>query len=389
MNTTKKKLFGFHIKKLINHITILKKLISFDTTSNKSNLDCVLYIQNLFDKNTNFKIIKIYDKSKKKCSILIKAKKNIKNGLLFAGHIDTVPTLGQKWLSNPYKAKIKNNKIYGRGSSDMKGFLSVILSNMLNTISDFPICLSITHDEETGCDGIYNLMQYCKRKKILLPDKCIVGEPTMLKMVSANKGVEIIETSVETILELGHSSKYNQKFNTITIGANLINFLQSIQNKIPKKNILNCSPNNSSIHIGIINGGTSHNIIPQKTSFRWELRYVKDDIKFVKNQFFKYQKKLYKNFIKIKNIKIYNKILFAVPALDEKNQKKIFMLMKKLKITKKFHVPFGTEAGIFQKNGFSTIIMGPGSIEQAHKPNEFISINQLNKFDILIKKMIR
>ena len=378
------------LNKLIDHHYILKNLLSFDTTSYKSNINAINYIESIFKKNNKFKVIKVYNDTKDKCSILIKPQQDVTKGILFSGHIDTVPVNNQKWTFNPFKYSVDNKKIFGRGTTDMKGFISVIISNMINLKSNFPICLSITHDEETGCDGIYNLLKYVKEKKIPLPDKCIVGEPTMLKIVSANKGAEIIETVLKTNIEEGHSSNYNQKMNTITASANLITYLQSIQSKIPKGNVLKCNPKNSSIHVGLVNGGTSHNIIPKKTSFKWELRYVKNDILFVKRNFFDYQKKFikkYKN--KIKNLQIENNILCTVPGLNEKNQSKILNFMKKYNFTKKYHVPFGTEAGILQNHGLSTIIFGPGSIVQAHKPNEYISLSQINKFNDLIKNIVK
>ncbi len=373
---------------MIDHHKILRQLLSFDTTSCNSNLSAINCIENIFKKHHKFEIIKVYNNKKDKCSILIKPRQEVTNGILFSGHIDTVPVTGQKWSSNPFKYVLKNKKIYARGATDMKSFISVIISNMINSKSNFPICLSVTHDEETGCDGIYNLLKYLKKNKISLPDKCIVGEPTMLKVVSANKGVEIIETVLKTNSEEGHSSNYNQKMNTITASANLVTYLQSIQNKIPKKNTLKCIPKNSSIHIGIVNGGTSHNIIPKKTSFRWELRYIKNDILFVKKNFFAYQEKFLKKYRKqIINLEIENNVLFAVPGLNEKNQSKILNFMKNYNYTKKYHVPYGTEAGILQNHGLSTIIFGPGSINQAHKPNEYISVNQINKFNNLIKNI--
>tara|TARA_Y100000741_G_scaffold240226_2_gene183944 strand:+ start:1536 stop:2672 length:1137 start_codon:yes stop_codon:yes gene_type:complete len=373
---------------LQDHHKILKNLLSFDTTSYLSNLSVIKYIEGIFEKTNKFKIIKVYNNKKDKCSLLIKPKQNVTKGILFSGHIDTVPVTEQKWKSNPFKYFSNNNKIYGRGSTDMKSFLSVIISNMINLKSNFPICLSITHDEETGCEGIYNLLKYVKKNNISLPDKCIVGEPTMLNIVSANKGVEIIETVLKTNFEEGHSSNYNQKMNTITAASNMITYLQSLQNKIPKKNVLNCKPKNSSIHIGIVNGGTSHNIIPKKTSFRWELRYIKNDLAFVKKKFFEYQKKFIKNnSIAIRNIQIENNILYAVPGLNEKNQYKILNFMKNFNFIDKHHVSYGTEAGILQNYGLSTIIFGPGSIKQAHKPNEYITVSQINKFNDLIKKI--
>lgn len=374
---------------LEDHHKILKNLLSFDTTSYKSNLKVINYIEKIFKKKNKFKIIKVYNKKRDKCSILIKPKQNVTDGILFSGHIDTVPVTGQKWNSNPFKYFYKKNKIYGRGATDMKGFLSVVIANMINMKSNFPVCLSVTHDEETGCDGIYNLLNHIKKNNISLPNKCIVGEPTMLKLVSANKGVEIIETTIKTNFEQGHSSNYNQKINIITASANLITYLQSLQDKIPKKNKLKCKPENSSIHIGLVNGGTSHNIIPKQTSFRWELRYIKNDILFVKKNFFQYQKNFAKKYKKyIKNLLIENEVLFAVPGLNEKNQSKILNFMKHFNIEKKHHVAFGTEAGIIQNFGLSTIIFGPGSINQAHKPNEYISEAQLKKFNNLINNII-
>ena len=145
---------------LKNFKQILSDLISFDTTSKNSNLSSIKYIENLFKINSNYKIIKVFNDNKDKCSLYIFPKyKDILNGILFSGHIDTVPTTQQKWKTDPYKAKIISNKLYGRGSTDMKGFLSVVIYNMLkNPI--YPLCLTVTHDEETGCDGIKNLMNY-------------------------------------------------------------------------------------------------------------------------------------------------------------------------------------------------------------------------------------
>ncbi len=374
---------------MINFYSILDKIIQFDTTSHKSNFEVISYIEHLFEKKNNYKIYKVLNSEKNKSSILIKPKENFKKGILFSGHIDTVSVEGQKWSSDPFKLKKRNNKLFGRGTSDMKGFLSVVISNMLNNNDkNLPFYLSITHDEETGCQGIKNLSKFINSKNISLPSMCIVGEPTKLKIVTANKGVEVFDTIIETKKEHGHSSNYNQRVNTITLSSEMIVYLQFIQSIIPKKNILMCSPNNTSIHIGMLNGGTSHNIIPKKSQFRTEIRYVKDDLKFVKNKFLKFQKKLFNKYLKyINDFKVNTKILAEVPGLQEKNQKKIKNYMKNLNISENYHVPYGTEAGIIQKLGPSTIIFGPGSIEQAHKPNEFILIDQLEKFDRLLKQM--
>ena len=373
---------------LKNYKQILSDLISFDTTSRNSNIQSIKYIENLFKINSNYKIIKVFNKDKDKCSVYIKPKNiDVKNGILFSGHIDTVPTNQQKWLYNPYKAHIIKNKIFGRGSTDMKGFLSVVIYNMLKN-PKYPFCLTVTHDEETGCDGIKNLLRYLKKQKIILPEKCIVGEPTNLKIVTANKGVEIIETSILSKIDEGHSSNFNQKINTITMAANFVSYLQSIQDLIPNKKILKCVPGNSSIHIGLLSGGTSHNIIPKKTTFRWEMRYIYNDNLFIKNKFFEYQKQIIN--INKKHVSSYvldNQILFSVLGLKEKNQTKITNFVKQFINSKNNHVAYGTEAGIIQSYGISTIIFGPGSIKQAHKPNEYINLSQLDKFDKFLSKI--
>ena len=197
-----------------NSYKILDKLISFDTTSSKSNLEAINYIENLFRHKKNYKTIKVYNSIKNKCSLLIKPFGDVTRGLLFAGHIDTVSVNGQKWSANPFKLINKNGKLFGRGVVDMKGFLSLVISNMLNkNLSGIPVCFSVTHDEETGCEGIYNLSKYIQKKNILLPNKCIVGEPTKTKIVTANKGAAVFETIVRSKKDKGHSSNYNQKKN--------------------------------------------------------------------------------------------------------------------------------------------------------------------------------
>ena len=373
-----------------NHYTILEKLINFDTSSFKSNLESINYIESLFKQKNNFKIYKVFNSNKDKCSLLIKPCGDIKKGILFSGHIDTVPVEGQKWSTNPFRLVNKNKKLFGRGTVDMKGFLSIVISNMINQkLGQFPFCLSITHDEETGCDGIYNLSKYVLNRKLILPDKCIVGEPTKMKIVTANKGAEGIDTIVESRKNIGHSSNYNQKINTITLSAELIVFLQSLQKKIPKKNLLKCKPNNTAIHIGMAKGGIAHNIIPKKTSFRWETRHINEDLTYVKNKFFNFQRYLKKTYGRYSSdIQIKNKIVFSVPGLKEKNQTSIINFMKQFNIYGNHHVPFGTEAGIIQKLGLSTIIFGPGSIIQAHKPNEYIRIDQFEKFNLFLQNIL-
>ena len=373
---------------LKNFKQILSDLISFDTTSKNSNLSSIKYIENLFKINSNYKIIKVFNDKKDKCSLYIFPKyKDILNGILFSGHIDTVPTTQQKWKTNPYKAQIISNKLYGRGSTDMKGFLSVVIYNMLKNPT-YPLCLTVTHDEETGCDGIKNLMNYLKIKKIQFPKKCIVGEPTNLKIVTANKGVEIIETSIISKIDEGHSSNFNQNINTITTASSFVTYLQSIQKIIPNKNLLKCNPGNSTIHIGLLSGGTSHNIIPKKTVFRWEMRYINNDNNFIKNKLFKYQK----HFLRINkkftsNYLIDNETLFYVLGLKENKQKTIINFMKKFINSNSFHVAYGTEAGIIQSYGLSTVIFGPGSIKQAHKPNEYILLDQLDRFNKILSRI--
>jgi len=371
-------------------ISVLEKLISFDTTSHKSNFEAISYIENLFKNKKKYKIYKVFNSNRNKLSILIKPNMDVKNGILFAGHIDTVSVEGQNWSNDPFKLLKKNNKLFGRGTTDMKGFLAVVISSMLNKNNrEFPFCLSVTYDEETGCNGIYDLSNFIKRKKISLPNKCIVGEPTKLKIVTANKGVEVFDTFVESKKELGHSSNYNQRVNTITLISELVFNFQAIQNTIPKKNLLKCRPNNTAIHIGMINGGTSHNIIPRKSFFRTEVRYINDDIQYVKKKMNKIQNEIMKKYSYYSNyLSIKNNILAHVPSLKQKKQTKILDFMKKIHNKEISHVPYGTEAGIIQNLGLSTIIFGPGSIDQAHKPNEYISILELKKFKIILEKMI-
>ncbi len=374
--------------RLKNYKQILSDLISFDTTSKNSNISAIKYIENLFKNNSYYQSIKVFNKVKDKCSIYIKPKNiNVKNGILFSGHIDTVPTNEQKWTNNPYKAHIFKNKIFGRGSTDMKGFLSVVIYNMLKNPS-YPFCLTVTYDEETGCDGIKTLLSYLNKKKIVLPNKCIVGEPTNLKIVTANKGVEIIETSILSKIDEGHSSNFNQKINTITTSASFISYLQSLQELIPNKKILKCNPGNSSIHIGLLSGGTSHNIIPKKSSFRWEMRYINSDNVFITNKFLKFQKNfINKHKMFTSNYLVKNKTLFSVLGLKEKNQKNVINFIEKYTNSDAYHVPYGTEAGIIQSYGLSTIIFGPGSIKQAHKPDEYIKLSELDKFDKILSKI--
>ena len=181
-----------------NSIEILKKLVSFDTTSFKSNLDLIKFIENYLN-DLNIKSELIYDETKNKANLFTTIGPNLQGGIVLSGHTDVVPITKQNWTSDPFILTERDDKLFGRGSSDMKGFIAIVLSRvsaMIEKKLKKPIHLAFSYDEEIGCVGVHSLLDLIKKKSIN-PEFCIVGEPTSMEMVIGHKGKHAYDVKVD------------------------------------------------------------------------------------------------------------------------------------------------------------------------------------------------
>ena len=375
-------------------INILESLISFDTTSFKSNLAIIDYIQTYL-KNYNVDSTLIYDANRKKANLFATIGPNKNGGIMLSGHTDVVPTKQQNWSTNPYVLTKKKDKLYGRGTSDMKGFIALVLSRipfMVNANLSKPIHLAFSYDEELGCIGAYRLIDFIQNHSIK-PSACIVGEPTNMELVIGHKGKCSHEVEINGFA--CHSGQAPLGVNAINYAAKLINKIEEIANE---KSIhgpfdYDYEIPYTTLHTGIIKGGSVINIVPDKCLLEFEIRHLLEDnpnelIKKIK----KYaSESLEPSMKKISNLcKIIFKKKISYPSLlINKNDELVLFIKKILKNYKHKKVIFGTEGGLFQeKLGIPSIVCGPGSIDQAHKADEFVEIGQLEKGGFFLDELL-
>ena len=366
-------------------IKILKDLISFKTISGENNSSLINYCENILSKSgaTSFKV---FDADKKRVNLFatLKAKKsNGKEPIILSGHTDVVP-VSKGWSTDPFVAEIKNDKLYGRGSCDMKGFLACSLAfadifSKSNLSRD--IHFSLTFDEETACVGAPLLIKELKKRKIT-NGICIVGEPTKMKIIDSHKACYEYTTFFEGLA--GHSSKPDEGVNAAEYASRYVNKLMSLRNDLKNREPDNSifTPPYSTLSIGGIFGGIAHNVIADKCHVNWETRPVnKQDGIFLNNEIDNYANELLTEMKKkYPSASIRKKIIGEIIGFDRIQDSKACEFVSSITgDNKREVVSFGTEAGLFQEIGISTVVCGPGSIEQAHTIDEFIELNEIKK----------
>ena len=377
-------------------VKILTDLIAFKTVSGENNNSLINYCDEILKKlgATSFKT---FDNEKKRVNLFatLKAKKsNGKKPIILSGHTDVVP-VSKSWSTDPFKATIKGNKLYGRGACDMKGFIACTLAYApiySKTNLDRDIHFSFTFDEETACQGAPILIEELKKKGIK-DGICIIGEPTNMKIIDAHKGCYEYTTYFEGLA--GHSSAPHKGVSAVEYAARYVNKLIELRQKLidraPKDSIFD--PPYSTLQIGGVFGGIAHNVIADKCHVNWETRpVVKEDGVFLNSELDKYANEvLLPEMRKIyPNSSIKKKIIGEIIGFDRDTKSDACELVSSLTgDNSREVVSFGTEAGLFQEIGISTVVCGPGSIEQAHKIDEYIVLDELKKcLDLLegIKK---
>ena len=369
-----------------NSVEILTDLISFKTISGEDNNSLINYCDEILKKNgaTSFKT---FDQDKKRVNLFatLKAKKpNGKMPIILSGHTDVVP-VSKGWSSDPFKATIKGDKLYGRGSCDMKGFIACTLAYapiFAKNNLDRDINFSFTFDEETACIGAPLLIQELKNRGFN-KGICIVGEPTNMKIIDAHKGAYEYTTYFEGLA--GHSSQPHKGVSAVEYAARYVNKLIDLREKLkdrkPKSSIF--TPPYSTLSIGGIFGGIAHNVIADKCHVKWETRpIVKEDAIFLNNELDKYvNEKLLPEMKKVYPESIIKKeIIGEIIGFDRDDNSEACEFVSSITgDNSREVVSFGTEAGLFQEIGISTAVCGPGSIEQAHKIDEFIELEEIKK----------
>tara|TARA_B100000900_G_scaffold355289_1_gene324476 strand:- start:24 stop:1205 length:1182 start_codon:yes stop_codon:yes gene_type:complete len=367
-------------------IKILSDLISFKTVSGQDNSELINYCEKILN-NLNIETFKVFDENNIRVNLFgtLKAKKtNGKKPIILSGHTDVVP-VSKGWSSDPFIATIKNNKLYGRGSCDMKGFIACTLAYAKvfkenNLDRDIHFCY--TFDEETACIGAPLLIKELKKRNIK-NGICIIGEPTNMKIIDGHKGMN--EYTVHFGGLAGHSSKPDKGVNAIEYATRYVNKLLGIRKELIKRAPKDCifDPPYSTLSIGGISGGIAHNVIADKCKVEWETRPVnKSDADFVTYEIDNFvNEDLLPNMKKVFPDSFVNKeVIGEVIGFEKLDESEACEFVTSITgDNSREVVSFGTEAGLFQEIGISTVVCGPGSIEQAHKIDEFIELNEIKK----------
>ncbi|MDB4297152.1 acetylornithine deacetylase [Flavobacteriaceae bacterium] len=374
---------------------ILKKLVSFNVLGGESNLAIVSWIENYLD---SYGIIshRVYNDDKTKASLHCVFGPLTDGGVVLSGHLDVVPVEGQNWDTNPFELIAKGDgNLYGRGSCDMKGFVAcclAIVPQLVKANLKKPIFFAFSYDEEIGCLGAPDLIDAILDFYNPKPQFAIIGEPTLLQPVIGQKGICVLETTVNG--SAGHSSRILQEVSAVHEAAKLVVWLENkIKSLIESGSVdPRFNPPHTSIHVGQFNGGIAPNIIADKARFLWDVRCIpKDTVAKILKDFEAYcatvittKKVLFPDFT------IETKMQSpAVPPLDTSETSEILKLTQKITNKQSFEtVSYAAEAGQFSERGIESIICGPGSIAQAHRENEFVAIRQLDECKVMLENLM-
>jgi len=363
-------------------LEMMEKLISFPTVSSETNLPLVEFVAEYL-KSWGVEPTILLNDEGDKANIYAHIGPMIEGGVILSGHTDVVPIEGQDWDSDPWTVIEKDGKYYGRGTCDMKGFDAMVLAavpQMLAADLKIPIQIALSYDEEVGCVGVLPMVADLAEK---MPKAaiCIVGEPSLMKTVTGHKGgtgflTEVIGFEV-------HSSLAHKGVSAIMAAAPLVDW-HNEQMEYAMANIdpaCTFDPPFTTYHVGTISGGTANNITAKNCTFHSDLRVLPtEDTEEIKNR---YRAKVAEVEAKMQAVVPQTRIVltssFGVPGLKPEKDGAAEALVRRVTGDNSDNVvSYGTEAGQFQNAGFSTVICGPGSIEQAHQPNEYLSIAQFN-----------
>ena len=366
---------------LIKTIELMDKLICFPTISSESNRDCIDWISDYL-KSFGARC-EITSETKGKANIFATLGPDTDGGIILSGHTDVVPVEGQNWSTDPFKMKRKNNALFGRGTCDMKGFIAAAMAivpkyNKLDLKR--PIHFAFTYDEEVGCLGARVLVNQLIASG-LKPSACIVGEPTSMRIVEGHKGM--CEYTTEFRGVEGHSSQPDRCVNALEYAHRFINKLMEVRLELPAMapEGSRFDPPYSTSSICACHSGTTHNVIPSQAEVEWEMRVVqRSDREWLRGQMECYVDEVLRPEMKEKSIiaDIFETVCIETDGLEPEPDSEAVKIVQELTGGNSTEVvAFGTEAGLFSRAGISSVLCGPGSIEQAHKPDEYVTEEQM------------
>ena len=378
----------------MNSEQILARLIAFDTTSTTSNLQLIDFVRNLLDEHAIATQL-VHSDDRSRANLYATIGPDNVGGVMLSGHTDVVPTSGQDWNSDPYQMLSGDQQLIGRGACDMKGFIACVLAALPQISAESlktPIHLAFSYDEEIGCVGAKRLVETMAGFEVK-PRIGLIGEPTEMAMVLGHKGKVSYRVTVTGLS--CHSAYISNGVNAVEYAAELIAFIRAMNTRVQQQQLdQSYSVPYSTFHVGNINGGTALNIVPRQCQFEFEIRNLPQqdsatlvhDIKHYANDVLlpEMQTRYPEASIEFAELSYY-------PGLRTDLASTVIAYTRAINPIDRIgdNVSFGTEAGLFDEIGIACLVCGPGSIDQAHKPDEFVSRAQLANCDQMIENLVQ
>ncbi len=370
---------------------LIGRLVAFDTVSAHSNLELIGFVRDYL-KAHGIDSRLTFDVAGNKANLLAAIGPSVPGGIVLSGHTDVVPAAGQPWDSDPFTAVERDGRLYGRGTADMKSFLAVALAlvpEFLAAKLRVPIYLALSYDEEVGCLGVGDLLADMATA-LPPPAAAIIGEPTSMRLINRHKGFYPFSTTVTG--RDGHSSGTPRGVNAIAYAAEIIAFLSRLADEIARQGPFDdgFDPPYTTINVGKIGGGAAVNIIARECSFDWECRPIPGfDVDALRGRFDAFVASLLPRMRAVApEADVATTLRSASPPLVPEADSPTEALVRLLTgANAAGAVSFGTEASRFQQAGIPAVICGPGSIDQAHQPNEFIALEQVEACLAFLRKL--
>jgi acetylornithine deacetylase len=375
-------------------VAILSALVAFDTTSRNSNLAIIDWIERHLD-GLGLASERIYDATGQKANLYATIGPAEVPGYILSGHTDVVPVDGQEWSSDPFSLRVEGERAYGRGVCDMKGFLAVCLAAVEGIrAGDLkrPIHLAFSYDEEVGCVGARGIVERLAQCPVK-PLACVVGEPTQMGVVIGHKGKLSVRVKVRGFT--CHSSLAPQGVNAAEFAALLVAHIRGLADRLAAEGARDAMYDVpfSTPHVGVLRGGTALNIVPDEAEIVFEVRTIgaDDPDKLVAGIVRHAREMLEPRMKAVDPATGFDFDVFAgFPGLDTAPETEVVTLAKSLAGSNRHSkVAFGTEAGLFQHiAGVPSVVVGPGSIDQAHKADEWIALSELEKCAGFVERLV-
>jgi acetylornithine deacetylase len=370
-------------------LELAQALVRINTVSANSNLQLIdLVREELARHGVDCRLT--FNEERTKANLFATLGEGKPAGIILSGHTDTVPWDGQDWVFDPLGGDIEDGKLYGRGAADMKGFIAVAVAHaesFLHSKAPFAIHLALSYEEEIGCFGVRELIADMREAGIR-PLACVVGEPTSMVPAIAHKGVYRYKCCVRG--KEAHSSLTPRSVNAIEMAARVIGRLRDMADTFEREEprYEGFDVPFSTASVGRFHGGIADNVVPRDAEFRYEFRDLPTaDVAAMQREIVDYARSLEPGMKRVAPEAGFSfQTICEIPSFLGSAEDTVTRLAQQLSGERRTtQVAFGTEAGLFKRAGIPTVVCGPGSIVQAHQPDEFVSLEQLARCEAFMQ----